>query len=698
MDKTDIVLIVIFIILLGVLITEFVFLLRKPKCPTIPDKKCPICPVCPPDKKCPICPTPKPCPEGDCKKRSEVNQSCSEIPCADGLVCFNQVCKVPISGICMKDLECYGDSKCINGVCGFKRTGGFGDVCSVDSDCGAGMLCDVASNICLRDIGARCTVKSDCANNFECIEGICGVPKPQPKSEYCYNSTDCLTYCGNPILESINTKTSTKTVLGKVVPFFVPFRAVATKNNILVIGVQGDSEIPVIKNNQNSSIFVNNRITNALYLLSGTKWIQINLDRFNITKPLIPVDISADSNTFYIVANQRLNTIDSFTTTLDYQYKNKRIADEYLYGKTDGYEYRSFMFSLKVGEFDLNVELVNPNKMLKMPMPQPMPMPEVCNTGKCNLKKSWRQVACDLNNMNNMKPMNMNALYNPYQPQNQSQMMSAPQPDNKDNNNNNNNGSINDFIDQQKSANNNKYIKLPESSWVISFDVKHSFVLMCASNGNLYLSNVNDLGNYKRIETDIPNIRFVRFTDKSIYVVSRQYYNTGKKVKQTIFDTIYIFNYDHIGKVNAINTSNCKIFDPFMKVCHNQYELQKLIIDQSGGMKNMYYDDNTPGMMNGGNRPTRYITQALRDAKNTLINSGNFSVIVNDITCTDITSSIVMTIWDEYNQMNHTFNIIVNPTSYDDYYQVEFDGRKLNQYSRQAIMMDNMITVQYQCV
>lgn len=639
MNGIDIATIVVFIILIVLIIANIVLYLRKPNKPI---KEIQIKTI---EKECAVCP--------DKNKRSVINESCADNPCENGLVCINSVCKLPISGSCSIDDECSSGAKCLNGICTIQDNKPV-----------------IPVNPVIPIIDSNVDVKKS--------ENI-----------FCSNSAMCKNYCGNPVLEAYNTKSENTKILAQLPEYFVPFRVVSSRNYIMAIGAQGDSELPVLKNNSNSTIFVNNKIRNAIYVWTGSKWVELKFDVFKFKRPVIPIDIASDNQKFYMVCNQRTTDIDAITTTLDSQYRNKRIADEYTYGKTDDYQYRSYVFSVTIGS-DARIELMDGNKILQDLLSKPK---TECKDGRCELTKEWKDYmksknigqndnASVMNNMdanannsglmNLMGMMNMNPMNNPL---------------------NMGKDIINDYIEKERASNDEKYVRLGDMEWIKSFDSKNEYLMFCTNKSQLYMTNVNTFAQVSKIDTNIPNIRMVRFTDKMLYLVSRSEFNTGKHVKKTIMDTVYIHPYNQIWQIKSVFERNSKIFDPFTKVCNSVYELERMIIEASFD-KTRKKEFMEPTMTT----VSRYIIQALKNVNNELISTGNYSVIVNDIATTDITSSILMTIWDEYGQTNNTFSIVVNPTSYEDYYQVEFDGKSLNQYSRQTIKGDEIITVGYQCV
>jgi hypothetical protein len=638
MNGLDIATIVVFIILIALIIANIVIYLRKGT-----ETKIQIV-----EKECPVVQCP------DKNKRVGINESCLDFPCENGLVCVNNICKIPVSGNCSIDDQCSSGAKCLNGICAIQ---------------------DNKSNI-VQPINTIIPIIPD--NN-----------QSNKKSEttFCSNSGMCKNYCGNPVLEAYNTKSENTKILTQLPDYFVPFRVVSSKNYIMVIGSQGDSELPVLKNNSNSTIFVNNKIRNAVYIWTGAKWVELTFDVFKFKRPVIPIDIATDNQKFYMVCNQRTTDIDAITTTLDSQYRNKRIADEYAYGKTDDYQYRSYVFSVTIGS-DAKIELMDGNKSLATPKTE-------CKDGLCDLSKEWKDYMNSKSNGNqndntSINNMGMNGMNNNMNNGGISGIMNMM---NMSALNNMGKDIINDHIEKERATNDEKYVRFGDMEWAKSFDSKNAYLMFCTNKSQLYMTNVNTFSHVSKIDTNIPNIRMVRFTDKMLYLVSRTEFNTGKHVKKTIMDTVYIHPYNQIWQIKSVFERNSKIFDPFTKVCNSVYELERMIIEASFD-KTRKKEFMEPTMTT----VSRYIIQALKNVNNELISTGNYSVIVNDISTTDITSSILMTIWDEYAQTNNSFSIVVNPTSYEDYYQVEFDGKSLNQYSRQTIKGDEIVTVGYQCV
>jgi hypothetical protein len=652
MNGLDIVTIVVFIILIALIIANIVLYLRNR------NKSTQLIQIQSIQTECPACPD---------KKTSGINESCSNNPCVNGLVCVNNVCKIPISGICSSDVECSGESKCINNVCSIEL---------------------------IKESKIKESISNNNNNNIknDMIIDINNEPK-KSETAFCSNSSMCKNYCGNPVLESYNTKSQNTTILNQLPEYFVPFRVVSSRTYVMAIGALGDSELPVLKNNSNSTIFVNNKIRNAVYIWTGSKWVELTFGAFNFKRPVIPIDIASDNEKFYMVCNQRTSDIDAITTTLDSQYRNKRIADEYTYGKTDDYQYRSYVFSVTVSTSEAKIELMDGNRVLQDLLAKPQ---TECKDGRCELTKEWKDFM-------NAKSKNSNKNDNDNM-SNKSNMMSNSNNGNNlmnimnmmgMNNNNNIMGKdiINDYIEKERSSNDEKYVRFGDMEWIKSFDSKNAYLMFCTNKSHLYMTNVNTFAHVSKVDTNIPNIRMVRFTDKMLYLVSRMEYNTGKHVKKTIMDTVYIHPYNQIWQIKSVFERNSKIFDPFTKVCNSVYELERMVIEASfeTTRKKEFMEPTMTTV-------SRYIIQALKNVNNELISTGNYSVIVNDIATTDITSSILLTIWDEYAQTNNTFSIVVNPTSYEDYYQVEFDGKSLNQYSRQTIKGDDIITVGYQCV
>ena len=658
MNGLDIATIVVFIILIALIIANIVLYLRNLNKST---------------QLIEIQPAQNACPE---KKRVGVNESCSVDPCENGLVCINNVCKIPIFGSCSSDDQCSRESKCINSVCSIDS--------SSSSNNNKNSKDMMNNNI---NINNNNTKNDDMISNNNSNSN-----NNNGKSEtaFCSNSSMCKNYCGNPVLESYNTKSQNTTILNQLPEYFVPFRVVSSRSYVMAIGAQGDSELPVLKNNSNSTIFVNNKIRNAVYLWTGSKWIEMLFSTFNFKRPVIPIDIASDNDKFYMVCNQRTSDIDAITTTLDSQYRNKRIADEYTYGKTDDYQYRSYVFSVIVSTSEARIELMDGNRVLQDLLAKPQ---TECKDGRCELTKEWKDFMDaksksktknkDNDNMSNMMSNSNNG----------NNLMNIMNMMGMNNNNVVGKDIINDYIEKERSSNDEKYVRFGDMEWIKSFDSKNAYLMFCTNKSQLYMTNVNTFAHVSKVDTNIPNIRMVRFTDKMLYLVSRMEYNTGKHVKKTIMDTVYIHPYNQIWQIKSVFERNSKIFDPFTKVCNSVYELERMVIEASfeTTRKKEFMEPTMTTV-------SRYIIQALKNVNDELISTGNYSVIVNDIATTDITSSILLTIWDEYAQTNNTFSIVVNPTSYEDYYQVEFDGKSLNQYSRQTIKGDEIITVGYQCV
>jgi Cys-rich repeat protein len=85
-------------------------------------------------------------------------QCTSDLSCAPGELCINEICSVPVS--CTNDLQCGEGELCIDDICQEAE-------CQTSADCEDGLVCDNASSFtcveCVSD--ANCNVGEFCTNN-----------------------------------------------------------------------------------------------------------------------------------------------------------------------------------------------------------------------------------------------------------------------------------------------------------------------------------------------------------------------------------------------------------------------------------------------------------------------------------------------------------------------------------------------------
>lgn len=118
---------------------------------------------------------------------STLNQSCSTLPCQEGLICNEEkLCKQEIGGTCSTSADCIGEnSQCINNIC----------VANPDNKCPckASFVCDITTNTCKVPVGGQCTNSNSCVSEatLGCVNGICteGV-STTPVSSTCQDSTN----------------------------------------------------------------------------------------------------------------------------------------------------------------------------------------------------------------------------------------------------------------------------------------------------------------------------------------------------------------------------------------------------------------------------------------------------------------------------------------------------------------------------
>lgn len=637
---------------------------------------------CPKQKDCPISPKPEP------QKISDLNESCIDNPCRNGLVCYKYICKIPLSEECISSSDCYGDNSiCRNNICVIntpddikpsQKPSEFGDDCS-RTPCMYGLVCDSRLNICLKPEGSSCFSDNECANDHVCMNGVCSIqqPEPQPsKNNFCIAGSICSSgICGKPVLTNYNTVLRSNIIMDELPTNFVCSRLININNSIVAVGFKGDVELPVVKELSETSIVMNNKITNHVYIYINKKWIEINLQHTKLD--LIPVDISSDNKYFYILCNKRIDEPSGFTTT-DHAYRNKRVADETVYGKTDDYTYKSYILRCYINTDDIDVSFLADNSVYTSSID--------INTVKNNTstKKSKKSSNKDNNTVEDWREY----------------LNSTKQPiitEEKD--------VLSEYITNSKKSKENLYIKLSnKEEWIVSMDTRNKHHMLVSNLGKLYMYDGSSTESKDQkihsITTDIKNIRYVRFTDKSLYIVSRETISTTR-TRTHLKDTVYIYNYRQLHTITNITTY--KKLDPFVKTCDTVKELERTLTEiaftnkhfkpmkEEMDIKELFNDNDITSIKYVVN-----VSDNKSDAK--ICRDGRFSVIVNDITTTDITSSIIITIWDEYKQRNYTFNIIVNPTSYDDYYLLEMNNQKLSQYSRHTIVGSSIVSVLYRCV
>ena len=110
---------------------------RKGECPECLPQECPEkkCPTCPEPEPCPVCPSPVTCGTGTHLVGSECVPSLSPVTCGEGTILVDSVCVVTANPI---------------------STGGFGDPCTSDANCGTGTYCNTVLGLCGLTAGGMC--------------------------------------------------------------------------------------------------------------------------------------------------------------------------------------------------------------------------------------------------------------------------------------------------------------------------------------------------------------------------------------------------------------------------------------------------------------------------------------------------------------------------------------------------------------
>jgi Cys-rich repeat protein len=124
---------------------------------------------------------------GDAEARARIRMACARLgqPCGSGpgtpgnMVCCphltcgdDAVCCKATNESCGDDNDCCGGDVCRPNPSGAGNhclpPGDLGAECLEDSDCAAGLTCDVYTGTCGGNGGAECAVDSDCATGFVC--------------------------------------------------------------------------------------------------------------------------------------------------------------------------------------------------------------------------------------------------------------------------------------------------------------------------------------------------------------------------------------------------------------------------------------------------------------------------------------------------------------------------------------------------
>lgn len=108
--------------------------------------------------------------------KADLNQSCTvDSDCYRGLVCSDQLCKVPLESRCSSKNDCTQNATdCHHGICVGTPLGGLGG----PAPCQSGLIPEY--NMCKATEGNICHGDGECASGLSCVQGVC-IKRPLPQ-------------------------------------------------------------------------------------------------------------------------------------------------------------------------------------------------------------------------------------------------------------------------------------------------------------------------------------------------------------------------------------------------------------------------------------------------------------------------------------------------------------------------------------